>query len=725
MRGSPHNGCSLSSLVNGPGFALGRRQTATEQSAQIPHLERQIANLDRVIGRMQPRPSLASQLKEAKKQQLTVDGTLKESRKTHAEAERNLITAQKNLHDTEEALAAVKFDRALFETLDATREEASHIGNLRRVATTTATDVREAEGRLKTKEMAHDRANAKAEAADQTWKRASQRTLEVDRELADARHQDAAALLRRELRTGEPCQVCERPVLEHPPPLPTPAIDALERKLERARGAETKTRELLDQARGAAAAAEEAVVGEQQSVAQSSERSDAAEAELANACNALAKRVRGVIAVSEEPTIEEQVRESYRVVSATRQLHEAARTKRDEADELLRNAEQSAQRLTTVVETATHQLEQHNSRIVDLARQIAEIDEEVSKVTEAPDPGVERAELGRRRDNLAEVLEARKAAEATASRELAGVAGRLEASGEIHIKANDEAQRARVEARGAADAAGFADEAAAAEAEITQAEDRRISALVDEHRHETRTVRVRIEELTDELKGTEATEETLTAAETAVAQLRTEVSTVERSSAELNARIENLRKDIGRAKELRDDLARQQADHSLFSSLALDLRSDRFQAFLLEETFRELVTGASVRLWELTNRYRFDWQNEAFYVIDHDNARQLRSADTLSGGETFLASLALALQLSVQVQKAAGATRLDSLFIDEGFGTLDPEALAAAADAIEGLPVGGRMVGVISHLDELTLRLPARVRVKKGSEGSQITVEAT
>jgi DNA repair exonuclease SbcCD ATPase subunit len=70
-------------------------------------------------------------------------------------------------------------------------------------------------------------------------------------------------------------------------------------------------------------------------------------------------------------------------------------------------------------------------------------------------------------------------------------------------------------------------------------------------------------------------------------------------------------------------------------------------------------------------------------------ARQLRSADTLSGGETFLASLALALQLGEQVQKAAEATKLDSLFIDEGFGTLDPEALDAAASVIESLRVGG------------------------------------
>jgi exonuclease SbcC len=698
-------------------------EAATEQGAEIPILQEQIAALDQIIGRMQPRPILVSQLTEAKKQQLTVESDLKELRAAHAEAEKHLAAAQVDLRNGDDALAAVKFDRALFDTLDATREEVSHIRNLRHVATTSATEVREAVGRLRTKEKAHARANFKAEEADQAWTRASQRTLEIDRELADARHRDAAALLRRELRTDEPCPVCEHPVVEHPPPLPTPALDALEKKLEQARRAESKTRELLDQTRAAMAAAEEAVVGEQQSVAQSGERCNAAEAELAKACEALASRVRDVVAVSEERNIEEQVRENYQVVSAARQRHEAARTKRDEADEAVRNAEQSAERLKISVATATHQLEQHNNRIADLARQIAEIDEEVRKVTEAPDPRVERAQLGRRRDHLAKALQARQAGEATASRELAGVAGRLEVSGEAYKKANAEAQRKRAEAREVAVAAGFADEAAVAQAEITQSEEQRISALVDKHRNEARTVQVRIEELTEELKGTEVAEETLTAAETAATRLREELSTAERLQAELGTRIQILSQDIDRANELRADLDRQRAEYSLYRSLALDLRSDRFQAFLLNETFNELVSGASIRLWELTNRYRFDWQNEAFYIVDHDNARQLRSADTLSGGETFLASLALALQLSEQVQKAAGATKLDSLFIDEGFGSLDPEALDAAASAIENLPVGGRMVGVISHIDELSLRLPARVRVRKTPDGSRLELE--
>jgi exonuclease SbcC len=130
-----------------------------------------------------------------------------------------------------------------------------------------------------------------------------------------------------------------------------------------------------------------------------------------------------------------------------------------------------------------------------------------------------------------------------------------------------------------------------------------------------------------------------------------------------------------------------------------------------------------VRLRELSSgRYTLDYAHDDFFVIDHDNARERRRADTLSGGETFLTSLALALQLSEQVQRAAGAVRLDSLFIDEGFGTLDPETLATVSDAIQQLGRGHRMVGIITHVQELTSALPARIDVIRGPDGSKVKV---
>ena len=180
---------------------------------------------------------------------------------------------------------------------------------------------------------------------------------------------------------------------------------------------------------------------------------------------------------------------------------------------------------------------------------------------------------------------------------------------------------------------------------------------------------------------------------------------------------------VAKAVVLRDQLVRARAEHAIYDRLASDLRTDQLQAYLLEGTFREIVQGASVRLLELSSgRYALDYAHNDFFVIDHDNARERRRVDTLSGGETFLTALALALQLSEQVQRAAGAVRLDSLFIDEGFGTLDADTLATVSDAILQLGRGHRMVGIITHVQELTAALPARIEVVRGADGSKIGV---
>jgi len=96
-----------------------------------------------------------------------------------------------------------------------------------------------------------------------------------------------------------------------------------------------------------------------------------------------------------------------------------------------------------------------------------------------------------------------------------------------------------------------------------------------------------------------------------------------------------------------------------------------------------------------------------------------RSVATLSGGETFLASLSLALGLADVVQSYAGGIHLDTILVDEGFGTLDPEALDMAIKALIDLQKGGRLVGIISHVPELKERIDARLEVTKGKQGSR------
>ena len=99
-------------------------------------------------------------------------------------------------------------------------------------------------------------------------------------------------------------------------------------------------------------------------------------------------------------------------------------------------------------------------------------------------------------------------------------------------------------------------------------------------------------------------------------------------------------------------------------------------------------------------------------MIDHTNGSE-RSVQTLSGGESFQASLALALGLSDEIQSAAGGIRLDAMFVDEGFGSLDEEALRQAVRTLESLSGSDRLVGIISHVAELKSRIDRQIVVRK------------
>ena len=103
-------------------------------------------------------------------------------------------------------------------------------------------------------------------------------------------------------------------------------------------------------------------------------------------------------------------------------------------------------------------------------------------------------------------------------------------------------------------------------------------------------------------------------------------------------------------------------------------------------------------------------------VIDHynDTVRDVRS---LSGGESFIASLSLALGLSDEIASTSGGIRLDTMFVDEGFGSLDEQALEQAIKALAGLSEGNRLVGIISHVSELRTRIDKQIVVKKYRSG--------
>ncbi|MGY4493237.1 AAA family ATPase [Pseudomonas sp. TE3610] len=129
-----------------------------------------------------------------------------------------------------------------------------------------------------------------------------------------------------------------------------------------------------------------------------------------------------------------------------------------------------------------------------------------------------------------------------------------------------------------------------------------------------------------------------------------------------------------------------------------------------------LVHHANAQLRQLVRRYRLKRGGSmlGLLVLDTEMGDELRSVHSLSGGETFLVSLALALGLA---SMASSTLRIESLFIDEGFGSLDPESLQLAMDALDGLQAQGRKVAVISHVQEMHERIPVQIQVKRQGNG--------
>ena len=153
-----------------------------------------------------------------------------------------------------------------------------------------------------------------------------------------------------------------------------------------------------------------------------------------------------------------------------------------------------------------------------------------------------------------------------------------------------------------------------------------------------------------------------------------------------------------------------------------------FERYVLGAILDEVVYAANLRLQKMSrNRYsleRSDYtgggrgkQGLDLAVMDAFTG-QSRPANTLSGGETFLASMALALGLADVIQSYADGIHMDTMFIDEGFGTLDPDTLELAMETLLQLQSSGRLIGIISHVPELKSRIPAHLEVTRGDDGS-------
>ncbi|NWB99033.1 AAA family ATPase [Pseudomonas gingeri] len=209
------------------------------------------------------------------------------------------------------------------------------------------------------------------------------------------------------------------------------------------------------------------------------------------------------------------------------------------------------------------------------------------------------------------------------------------------------------------------------------------------------------------------------ALDVALADLHNQLAASEQHCAELRAQQSEDQRRQDANQELQQRITEANSEYQRWARLDALIGSatgDRFRKLAQAYNLDLLVHHANAQLRQLVRRYRLKRGGSmlGLLVMDTEMGDELRSVHSLSGGETFLVSLALALGLA---SMASSTLKIESLFIDEGFGSLDPESLQLAMDALDGLQAQGRKVAVISHVQEMHERIPVQIQVRRQGNG--------
>lgn len=689
---------------------------------EVPALRDRVAQIDRILGRL---PEARRLEKSVGEQRSRIERLTHRIEKTDARLEQlgEKVGRERTAMETAQAERdAVGYDAPLHEALDQNREAAARLAEARAAARREESAREQRRAALDRLTESVDRLTADVRAKDDA-ERHGQETLERSEDAMHAAHRsDAANHLRGAIEPGTPCPVCTQLVADPPPAEPHPGVAAAvkahrdaRRGLQRIRGEAERTRTALARAESDAGAA-------RQALAETDAAAEAARAEAGRLETEIRSAFGGHAPTGSE-AVEVWFGRQMEAALAARGSFDAAQNRLNAAERALRDLRQHQELARNEVEGMRRE---HDERSKDLAadqKRLRSVEAEIAAVTQAADPEGERAaaaagirDIESRRQCAAEAAAAAQSEsaakqQARADRSRAAQAAEAEATARIETRDRSIA------------AARFASVDDVRAAVRDDAARTRLAALVADHERDLHAVDQRAGGLRDDLGDDRVTTAQLEDALAGAQRLQEQVERLVGKRESLGQQVETMQRRLRKAEDLRERLRARQADYRLFNGLAADLRSDRFQAYLLEESFTDLARGASDRLLTLSaQRYSLEFRDDQILVIDHDNAGEARISDTLSGGETFLTSLSLALEISRQVQDAAGAVHLDSLFIDEGFGTLDPDTLATVSETIQSLQVAGRMVGIITHIPELRDEFAQQIQVTKHPGYSTVQV---
>jgi len=675
--------------------------------------------------------------------QAETDATRRETARIAAD---KALAAQRARYET-----VVSHRAALFARIEALQPLAADAAalELRLQQAEQRAEAQAALARVRTQLATHEAAEAKAR---QQFDRAQQGSLAARRQLAelDARWRQAqAAILARHLHEGDACPVCGSAT--HPAPaqhegeLPTEqavqvaaervreteaVLDEMRRALNSAElarataAAEVATRVAALQAATGKPAGGSAVQGElwgRDDSAQCVMDATAAPSGDADALSALRRQLEAAraAAVELEP-LRAQLQTADHEITVLAGACEHARSQAAEATSAARAALELAQ--------------ERRSGVPDSLRTPAALQAATTAARAAREQGEQRLQQAQSDHQQAASRDAALRAQlATLTEAVQGAKARVdearhEFAGALHAAGFGPAPR------GAADSNGFAAVEAAWRATLLPAD--RIEAL-----------EAALRDADDRLAA--ARERTDRAAHAIAGLVRPDLVALEARASAARDQVEAVLARIAQAQAAHatvvdtlarlDDIAREsgaiEAEYRVVGHLA-DIangnngRNLTFQRYVLAALLDDVLRAASLRLAAMSRgRYQLQRRDD---VIDARRAAGLdlevfdeytgrsRPASTLSGGEGFMASLSLALGLSDVVQAYAGGVQLDTLFIDEGFGSLDPESLDMAMKALIDLQQRGRTVGVISHVEEMKQQIDVAIEVVQSARGSRV-----
>ena len=421
---------------------------------------------------------------------------------------------------------------------------------------------------------------------------------------------------------------------------------------------------------------------------------------------------------------------------------EKRRAERQKTRELLPQKEQAQEAARVRIEELNREVQTQDG----IARETEAVLRELRKQLRFPDAEAAKAEqkaLEDKRDRLASLLQSHREALDGARQQLDTAQGSLAEKEKLCAKQESALAEARTALADMLSETGFADTDAVlaalspvgADAEDwLKAEQQSFITHAETLRH-TREQAARLEE---QAAGKTFTE--LSALDEALAQLGGEYDAANGACARQAELVRNHAEVLEQAKALRAEFEASEGAWTRLdrlASLAVGSSGEggklSFDRYVMGAVFREILEAANRRMelmsggrYTLMHKTGADRRNAKagleIEVLDNSTG-QLRPSGSLSGGEGFFTSLALALGLSDVVQNHAGGRQMDALFIDEGFGTLSDDVLDRALDVLNQLTEGNRLVGIISHVDKLDESIAQKVRVKNTGKGSTLTLE--